>query len=142
MRLVLILLAASALVACQPPGRPLRVAPPQDTHIPSAPPQPVHPLASAPMQPVGPRPPHATLPSTPELRDAVADASVTVEIKTALAQDRELQAIDVDTVNGTVVLRGPVASPWARDRAMWLTASVQGVRLVDDDLRIETPVRR
>ncbi|MGA0612753.1 BON domain-containing protein [Caldimonas sp. KR1-144] len=79
----------------------------------------------------------AVLPPNADLRNEVADASVTVDVKTALGRDRELQAVEADSVNGRVVLRGEVPTPWARERAARVAGSIDGVRLVYNDLRVE-----
>lgn len=133
-----IAVAAGVLAAgCSPVERPkLRrdVAIPVTSQPPPAPSVAERlPQSSAPTTPL----PAPAAVVTPELSNAVADATVTVEVKTALGRDRELRGVDLDTVNGIVVLRGEVTTVQARERAVWLAAHVNGVRSVHDDLRVE-----
>jgi osmotically-inducible protein OsmY len=71
--------------------------------------------------------------------DKTRDITITAEIKTLLARDDQLKAlrIDVDTVAGSVILRGPAPTPAARDRATQLAKSVTGVVRVENQLTIE-----
>lgn len=70
--------------------------------------------------------------------DKVADASITTRVNAELAKDSSLSAlrIDVDTVNGKVLLRGSAPSSLARDRATTLAAKVKGVNAVDNQLDV------
>ena len=70
--------------------------------------------------------------------DKVADASITTRVNAELAKDSSLSAlrIDVDTVNGKVLLRGSAPSKLARDRATTLAAKVKGVNAVDNQLDV------
>ena len=69
-----------------------------------------------------------------------ADASITSRVLTALAADPALRAwqIDVDTVDGKVVLHGRVPSGTMRERATRLALAVPGVTLVDSLLDIQS----
>ena len=69
-----------------------------------------------------------------------ADASITSRVLTALAADPALRAwqIDVDTVDGKVVLHGHVPNGSMRERATRLALAVPGVTLVDSLLDIHS----
>jgi hyperosmotically inducible protein len=71
---------------------------------------------------------------------SVDDATTTATVKAKLAADhpRDLTAVDVDTINGTVYLKGNVASEAEKDRAAQLARSVSGVRAVVDNLQVRT----
>ena len=68
----------------------------------------------------------------------VADASITASVNAELAKDSSLSAlrINVDTVDGRVVLRGSAPSSLARDRATRLAAAIKGVSAVDNQLDV------
>ena len=68
------------------------------------------------------------------------DAGITRRILTALAADPALRAwqIDVDTVDGKVVLHGRVPDGPMRERATRLALAVPGVTLVDSLLDIHS----
>ena len=70
--------------------------------------------------------------------DKVADASITTRVNAELAKDSTLSAlrINVDTVNGRVLLRGSAPSSLARDRATTLAQQVKGVSAVDNQLDV------
>lgn len=70
--------------------------------------------------------------------DKVADAAITASVNAALARDPNLSAlrIDVDTVNGTVSLKGTAPDQAARQRATELASSVKGVTSVDNQLEV------
>ena len=70
--------------------------------------------------------------------DKMADASITTRVNAELAKDTTLSAlrINVDTVNGKVLLRGSAPSSLARDRATTLAAKVKGVNAVDNQLDV------
>lgn len=71
-------------------------------------------------------------------RDA-ADAAITAKVNAALAADDQLSAlaIDVDTTNGQVELKGTAPTAAARDRATTLAQAVQGVVKVDNRLTVQ-----
>jgi len=71
-------------------------------------------------------------------RDA-ADATITAKVNAALAADTQLSAlaIDVDTSNGQVELKGTAPTAAAKDRATTLAAAVEGVVKVDNRLTVE-----
>jgi osmotically-inducible protein OsmY len=71
-----------------------------------------------------------------DVGNAVKDAAITTAVNAQLAADSRLSAmrIDVDTVNGRVVLRGSAPDANASERARQLAASVDGVVSVDNQL--------
>lgn len=74
-----------------------------------------------------------------EARDAVADATITATVNANLARDGELSSlqIDVDTVDGVVVLRGTAPSPAAAERAVQIAQGTDGVRSVESQLTVQ-----
>jgi osmotically-inducible protein OsmY len=68
--------------------------------------------------------------------DKANDAAITTKVKTDLAAENSLKdsAIDVQTVDHVVTLRGSVASDQAKARAGTLAGSAQGVTRVDNEL--------
>lgn len=68
-----------------------------------------------------------------------ADAAITAKVNAALAGDTQLSAlaIDVDTNNGAVELKGTAPTEAARDRATTLAAAVEGVTKVDNKLTVD-----
>lgn len=71
--------------------------------------------------------------------DKVDDATITSKVKTALAADKDLAAIqiDVDTKNGVVTLTGPAPSADARKRATDVAKNVKGVSSVNNQLTVK-----
>lgn len=69
----------------------------------------------------------------------IDDRVITSKVKLKLIEDPVAKArkIDVDTVNGVVTLTGLVDSEEERQRAIKIAASVEGVRRVIDNLRME-----
>lgn len=63
----------------------------------------------------------------------VSDAAVTTKVKSALLQAPEVQGtnVNVDTVNGTVTLKGEVETQAQADRAVQIARSTEGVSRVD-----------
>src|SRR6185295_6723919 len=68
------------------------------------------------------------------------DAAITTAVKTKLAADRmtSLTRVDVETVKGTVYLRGVVPDPAAKTRAQELAQKVNGVTNVVNDLKAKS----
>lgn len=66
----------------------------------------------------------------------VDDATVTAKVKAALMAESEVDGtrINVDTVNGRVVLKGEVPSKTMIDRAVQVARGIEGVRDVDNQL--------
>jgi len=69
---------------------------------------------------------------------AQTDAGITTNVKTKLAADDTVKAyqIDVDTRNGVVTLSGGVESAAAKERAVQIARTTDGVRDVVDQVRI------
>jgi hypothetical protein len=67
-----------------------------------------------------------------------ADATITAMVHAELAKDSTLSAmrIDVDTVDGRVLLRGVAPDAAARDRATRAAQGVQGVKSVENQLSV------
>jgi len=68
--------------------------------------------------------------------DKVKDAAITTAVNAKIAGDSRLSVmrINVDTVNGRVVLRGTAPDSTSSQRAQQLAASVEGVVGVDNQL--------
>jgi hypothetical protein len=69
----------------------------------------------------------------------VSDATITAEVKSALAADPQLASlkIDVDTDNGVVTLSGPAPSEEAKSRATQIAAGPKGVMRVENRLEVK-----
>ena len=74
-----------------------------------------------------------------KLGDKVEDAVITTSVKTEIAKDPDLSALQVkvDTDNGRVALRGTAPSMVAKEHATTLAAAVKGVASVDNQLSID-----
>ena len=72
---------------------------------------------------------------------AQTDPGITTAVKTKLAADDTVRAIDinVDTKNGVVTLKGEVQSAAAKTRAIELAKSTDGVRDVVDAITLTPP---
>lgn len=68
--------------------------------------------------------------------DMVKDAAITTAVNAQLAADSSLSAlnIDVDTNNGSVILRGTAPDATAKEQATTLAKSIDGVTKVDNQL--------
>jgi osmotically-inducible protein OsmY len=71
----------------------------------------------------------------------VDDTAVTTKVKSKLATDETVSALDVhvETVKGTVRLSGFVKNPDHKRRAEQLAWSVEGVHSVDNGLVVQNP---
>lgn len=80
----------------------------------------------------------ATTTATGQVGDKLSDAAITTAVNAELARDGDLSAlaINVDTVDGKVLLKGKAPSQEARERATRLAANVDGVRSVDNRLAV------
>jgi osmotically-inducible protein OsmY len=69
---------------------------------------------------------------------AVTDAAITTAVKAKLLADTTVKGlkIDVDTNGGMVTLNGMVSSRAEADRAMTLARNTQGVKGVNDNLKV------
>ena len=76
--------------------------------------------------------------SAAKIGDKVGDAAITTAVNAELAKDTDLSAlaINVDTVDGRVVLKGQAPSQEARERATRLAANVDGVLAVENTLEV------
>ena len=72
---------------------------------------------------------------------ALDDSTVTAKVKTALIADPGISgmAIDVDTVQNVVTLRGTVATEDARKQAERIARQTEGVKEVKNDLTVKAP---
>lgn len=81
-------------------------------------------------------------------RRQVSDSQITAQVKAKLASDvrpSSLTDIDVNTTNGVVTLAGEVENADMKHNAEAVTATVQGVLRVNNDLQVApnaTPVDR
>lgn len=66
------------------------------------------------------------------------DAAITAKVNAELAKDDTLSAmkINVDTVNGEVLLKGTAPDTGSRERATRLAAAIKGVTKVDNRLEV------
>ncbi len=94
------------------------------------------PAAATPPPAAGTRNPLAGLPGT--AAPPAVDARITLQVRAALAADRELQqlAIDVDTRGGIVTLSGPVPTLAAKARAAEVARQARDVQAVNDQLTL------
>jgi hyperosmotically inducible protein len=71
----------------------------------------------------------------------VDDKTITAAVKSKLVVDRakNLTAVDVDTVNGTVYLKGFVDTPQQKADAETLAKTVGGVKRVVNNLQLQPP---
>jgi Predicted periplasmic or secreted lipoprotein len=71
-----------------------------------------------------------------EVSNKVKDAAITTAVNAKIAEDSRLSVmrINVDTVNGRVLLRGTAPDAGSSERAQQLAASVEGVVSVDNQL--------
>lgn len=67
------------------------------------------------------------------------DATITAKVKTALIAEPDLKgmAIDVDTSQNVVTLKGTVATDAVRERAERIAKEVEGVREVRNELLVK-----
>ena len=72
-----------------------------------------------------------------------ADSSITAKIKSKFVGDKYVDAfeINVDTYDGAVTLHGDVTNTIAREQAGKLASQVEGVKSVDNRIRVLKPVK-
>jgi hyperosmotically inducible protein len=72
-----------------------------------------------------------------------ADSSITAKIKSKFVGDKYVDAFDinVDTYDGEVTLHGDVTNTIAREQAGKLASQVEGVKSVDNRIRVLKPVK-
>ena len=70
----------------------------------------------------------------------VDDATINAKVKIALLQAPDVKGTDVnvDTVNGTVTLKGAVESQAQVDRAVQIARAAEGVKAVSNQLTLKT----
>jgi hyperosmotically inducible periplasmic protein len=71
--------------------------------------------------------------------EAIDDAAITAQVKTAIAEDDELSAmkINVDTADGVVTLNGTVNERTDIARATEVANDVDGVRSIRNNLTVD-----
>jgi hyperosmotically inducible protein len=76
--------------------------------------------------------------SNSSLGAKIDDAAITASVKTQIAKDSDLSAlnVNVDTNNGQVTLHGSAPTPAAKDKATTLASAVKGVSGVDNQLTV------
>jgi osmotically-inducible protein OsmY len=81
----------------------------------------------------------ATANAAAKMGDKIDDAVITTSVKTELAKDSNLSAlaIDVDTAEGRVALKGTAPTTAAKEQATTLAQNVKGVVSVDNQLTIK-----
>ena len=69
----------------------------------------------------------------------VDDATINAKVKAALLQADDVKGTDinVDTVNGTVTLKGAVQSQAQSDRAVTIAKGIEGVKQVQNTLSVK-----
>ena len=82
---------------------------------------------------------NATASAMNKAGDATADAAITGKVKTKLLADPDVKglAIDVDTHNGVVTLKGTADKPANKDRAVAIAKDTGGVKSVEDQLVVK-----
>lgn len=71
--------------------------------------------------------------------DFLSDSAITARVKTALFEADQVSAgnINVETINGHVVLSGIVATSEEADLAVQLAQGVEGVKSVENDIEVQ-----
>jgi hyperosmotically inducible protein len=77
--------------------------------------------------------------ATDRVGSAAADATITTAIKTKMLADDTVpgMAIDVDTSNGIVTLKGTVRTPAQKERAAAIAKATDNVKSVVNNLKVE-----
>ncbi|RUO58989.1 BON domain-containing protein [Pseudidiomarina insulisalsae] len=75
-----------------------------------------------------------------EAGDFLSNAAITARVKAALADAAQVDAmnINVETVDGVVVLSGVVASEDIAELAAQIAAGVEGVKSVENDIEVQS----
>ena len=70
--------------------------------------------------------------------EVISDAAITTAVKSKFLADSDVSGlkIDVDTTNGVVTLKGTVATPAEKRRAMEIAKDTNGVKSVKDQLKV------
>ncbi|SFR56608.1 hyperosmotically inducible protein [Pseudidiomarina maritima] len=71
--------------------------------------------------------------------DFLSDSAITARVKTALFEADQVSAgnINVETIDGHVVLSGVVATSEEADLAVQLAQGVEGVKSVENDIEVQ-----
>lgn len=71
--------------------------------------------------------------------DYVDDAAVTSKVRMAILQEKGLDGskISIETTNGVVQLKGTVESESAEQRIIEIASNIKGVKVVQEDLRVD-----
>lgn len=71
--------------------------------------------------------------------DFLSDSAITARVKTALFEADQVSAgnINVETINGHVVLSGVVATSEEADLAVQLAQGIEGVKSVENDIEVQ-----
>lgn len=71
--------------------------------------------------------------------DYLSDSAITARVKAALIEADQVSAsqINVETIDGTVVLSGVVATDEEADLAEQLAEGVEGVKSVENDIEVQ-----
>lgn len=79
--------------------------------------------------------------TTADAAEQMGDAWITTKVKADLLATKDVSgtAIDVDTRDGIVTLKGSVASRAEEDRAVAVAKGIRGVTEVKSQLKVETP---
>ena len=99
------------------------------------------PVSALPAEPVPGT--QAGAPTTPnagrDVGQTVDDATVTVKVKAKLLEAADVKGltVNVDTVNGTVTLKGEVETPAQAERAVQIARGTEGVKQVDNQLMVK-----
>jgi hyperosmotically inducible protein len=85
----------------------------------------------------------ASTPTQESTGEHIDDAAITAKVNTALVQDPQVKArqVDVETARGVVQLNGFVDTTAAKDRATTVARSVTGVQQVHNNLVVQTSER-
>lgn len=77
--------------------------------------------------------------SAERTNDFLSDSSITARVKTALFDAEQVSAsqINVETIDGHVVLSGVVATAEEADLAEQLAEAVEGVKSVENDIEVQ-----
>jgi osmotically-inducible protein OsmY len=129
-------LAAAALAACDKPSSPPTAGQAPDAPVARGEQKPSEAMESA--KSAAKEAAQSTERAVGEMGDKVKDAAITTAVNAKIAGDPKLSVvrINVDTVNGRVLLRGTAPDATSSERAQQLAASVDGVVGVDNQLVI------
>lgn len=129
------ILSLALIAGCQPeePKQTIAPTPPPTAPLPAVPP--TTPATPAPQ--TGTPAPGST-DADRNVGKAIDDATITAKVKAVLLQASEITGTDVnvDTVKGTVTLKGAVETQMQGDRAVQIARAAEGVREVNNQLMV------